>query len=393
MNTNTTKSKRNIDLRTYTMIFVLIILWVAFTALTSNGFSDLEGSFITSRNLSNLTRQMAVVGIMSVGMVLVIVTAGIDLSVGSLMGFCGCVTASLMRYNQFPIIPSILVGLAIGAAVGYVQGLMIAKTGVPPFIVTLAGQLVFRGAIIGLTHGTTVSPLPEDFLLIGQSYLPLIAGYGIAAIAVVVMLIFALQNRRQRIAYNLEVKSVWRTLLSWAVLSAIIIAAVVILSLYKGVPIPVIIMMALVLIFKFIAESTVFGRRVYAIGGNMEAAKYSGIKIGKTIVVVYLLNGLLAAFAGVVLTSRLNAGMVSAGEGYELDAIAACVIGGTSMSGGVGKVTGAILGALIIATITNGMSMMNLESFWQYIVKGLILVAAVWFDISSKNRANKIKQV
>ena len=161
---------------------------------------------------------------------------------------------------------------------------------------------------------------------------------------------------------------------------------------YKGIPTPVLIMMGLVLLFSFIAEKTTFGRRAYAIGGNVDAAKYSGIDVRKVITSVYVLSGLMASFAGVILTSRLNAGMVSSGSGYELDAIAACVIGGTSMSGGSGKVTGAILGALIMASITNGMSMMNLESFWQYIVKGFILALAVWFDMSNKRRANVIKQ-
>lgn len=387
-----TVTSRKFNLRTYTMVMVLIILWIVFTLLTSKNM-DFSNSFITARNLSNLSRQMAMVGILSVGMVLVIVTAGIDLSVGSLMGFCGCVAASLMRYSNFPIIPSILVAILIGVAVGYLQGLMIAHTGVPPFIVTLAGQLIFRGAIVGLTHGTTVSPLPEEYLIIGQSYLPNMWGYVLGIVAIALLLYSYLRKRAQRKLFNFEVPTLSNTIIRWLVISVIIVGAVIVMNQYKGIPTPVLIMMALVLLFTFIAEKTAFGRKVYAIGGNQDAAKYSGIKVKKIISMVYLLNGLLAGLAGVVLTSRLNAGMVSSGDGYELDAIAACVIGGTSMAGGSGKVTGAILGALIMASITNGMSMMNLESFWQYIVKGIILAAAVWFDVSNQNRASKVKQV
>ena len=180
----TLKSKAKLELRTYTMIIVLVLLWIGFTFFTSSNFTDFSGSFITARNLSNLSRQMAMVGVLSVSMVLVIVTGGIDLSVGSLMGFCGCVTAYLMKFADFPILVAILIAVLIGLTVGLVQGLMIANTGVPPFIVTLSGQLIFYGAIVGLTRGTTISPLPEGFLVIGQSYIPKMLGYiiGIAAV-------------------------------------------------------------------------------------------------------------------------------------------------------------------------------------------------------------------
>lgn len=384
---------KKLNLRTYTMPIVLVLLWIGFTFLTSDNFSDLSGSFISARNLSNLSRQMAMVGVMSVSMVLVIVTGGIDLSAGSLMGFCGCVAAYLMYFGKFPVVMSILVAILIGLSVGFVQGTMIAHTGVPAFIVTLAGQLVFRGAIVGLTRGTTISPLPTGFLVIGQSYIPNQWGYIIGIVTVGLLLYSNLNKRAKRKLFNFQVPTVGKTIFTWAVMSVVIIGTILIMNQYKGVPTPVLIMMVLVVIFSFIAEKTTFGRKVYAIGGNKDAARYSGINVEKTIVSVYLLNGLMAGFAGVILTSRLNAGMVSAGESFELDAIAACVIGGTSMSGGSGKVTGAILGALVMASITNGMSMMNLEAFWQYIVKGLILVFAVWFDMSNKRRANKVKQV
>lgn len=384
---------KKLNIRTYTMVIVLVLLWIGFTFLTSDNFTDFSGSFISARNLSNLSRQMAMVGVMSVSMVLVIVTGGIDLSAGSLMGFCGCVAAYLMYFGKFPVVLSILIAIIIGLSVGFVQGTMIARTGVPAFIVTLAGQLVFRGAIVGLTRGTTISPLPTGFLIIGQSYIPNQWGYIIGIVTVGLLLYSYLNKRAKRKLFNFQVPTVGKTLLSWAGMSVIIIGTILIMNQYKGVPTPVLIMMALVVIFSLVAEKTTFGRKVYAIGGNKDAARYSGINVEKTIVSVYLLNGLMAGFAGVILTSRLNAGMVSAGESFELDAIAACVIGGTSMSGGSGKVTGAILGALVMASITNGMSMMNLEAFWQYIVKGLILAFAVWFDMSNKRRVNVVKQV
>lgn len=375
------KKKIQFNVRTYTMIAALFILWIIFSFTT-------DWAFITPRNLSNLMRQMAIVGIMGIGMVLVIVTGGIDLSAGSVMGFISCIAAALQVWAAWGTAATIIVVLLAGLLIGLLTGVLIAYTGVPAFIITLGGQLIFRGAVLAVTQGTTVAPLEKSFLEIGQANIDPTLGYILAAIAVVALLIKEFSAIKAKRKYGLEV-SVPMSIVRWIIYSVVIIAVIIVVNLYKGLPTPVLLMLILVIIFSFITEKTTFGRKVYALGGNMDAAKYSGIDVKKNITVVYLLNGLLDAIAGIVLAARLNAGTPQAGINLELDAIASAVIGGTSMTGGSGKPAGAILGALIMATIDNGMSMMNLDAFWQYIVKGLILVVAVWFDVRTRSRGVK----
>lgn len=371
------------NVRTYTMIAALIMMWIGFSYLTN-------GSFITPRNLSNLVRQMAIVGIMGTGMVLVIVSGGIDLSVGSVMGFISCIAAALQVWGSWGTFEVILVCLAVGLLIGLFQGSMIAYTGVAPFIITLGGQLFFRGAILGVTRGTTVAPLQNSFLYVGQAYVSNLTGIIITVAAIVFLLFNEFSKRKASRKYKTLTEPIGSVVIRWVVLSVVIIASVLMLNSYRGIPVPVLLMFILVLIFSFIAEKTNFGRKIYAIGGNIDAAKYSGINVKKNIAMVYALNGLMAAIAGIVLAARLNAGTPQAGMNLELDAIAAAVIGGTSMTGGLGKVAGAILGALVMATIDNGMSMMNLDAYWQYMVKGIILVIAVWFDIKTRRGKSKV---
>lgn len=382
---------RKFDVRTYTMIGALIVMWMGFTYLTSKGFSDFGGSFITPRNLSNLVRQMAIVGIMGTGMVLVIVSGGIDLSVGSVMGFVGCVGAALQVWGNMGTFQVIVICLAVGAFIGLLQGTLIAYLSVPAFIITLGGMLVFRGGILAVTKGTTVAPLNKSLLYFGQAYVSDLTGIIIAIAAILFLVINEFLKYKAKKKYGNVTETKRRIALRLLGFGALILVPIIILNTYRGVPVPVLLMFAIVLIFVFVSEKTTFGRRIYAIGGNIDAAKYSGININKNIAFVYCLNGLLAAIAGLVLAARLNAGTPQAGMNLELDAIAAAVIGGTSMTGGVGKVAGAILGAIIMATIDNGMSMMNLDAYWQYIVKGIILILAVWFDIKTKKNSSKIK--
>jgi D-xylose transport system permease protein len=334
---------------------------------------------------------MAIVGIMGTGMVLVIVTGGIDLSVGSVMGFVGCIGAALQVWHGMSTTEVIFICLSLGALIGLLEGSLIAYTGVPAFIITLGGMLVFRGGVLGITHGTTVAPLQKSMVYFGQSYLSEVISPVIAVVAIVFLVGSEIVRRKTKEKYNNLNEPLNKMIVRCIVYSALVVATVAILNSYRGIPIPVLIMLVLVIIVTFIAEKTTFGRRVYAIGGNIDAAKYSGINVERNIAFVYALNGLLAAVAGLILAARLNAGTPEAGLNLELDAIAAAVIGGTSMTGGVGKVVGAILGALIMATIDNGMSMMNLDAYWQYIVKGLILGAAVWFDIKTKKGSSKVK--
>lgn len=367
------------NVRTYAMIAALVVLWIGFSFLTA-------GSFISPRNMSNLVRQMAIVGIMGTGMVLVIVSGGIDLSVGSVMGFLGCVAAALQVWAGWGTFTTILMVLIGGAIIGYVQGVLVARTGVPPFIITLGGQLIFRGGVLAVTRGTTVAPLQKDFLDIGQANVDKMLGIILVVAAIVFVIVRDIMNLRARKKITGTTDSVGKTAIRWVVTTALLLLAIFYLNAYRGVPTPVLLMVILVIIFSFIAEKTTFGRRIYAIGGNIEAAKYSGINVKHNTTMVYVLNNLMAAIAGIVLAARLNAGTPTAGINLELDAIAAAVIGGTSMSGGSGKVSGAILGALIMASIDNGMSMMNLDAWYQYVVKGLILIAAVWFDVRTRSK-------
>lgn len=384
---NEKREKRGIgirfNVRTYTMIAALIILWIVFTFMTNS-------SFILPRNMSNLVRQMAIVGIMGTGMVLVIVSGGIDLSVGSVMGFLGCVAAALQVWAGWGTFETMLIVLIGGAVIGYIQGALVARTGVPPFIITLGGQLVFRGGVLAVTRGTTVAPLHRDFLDIGQSNVDKTLGILLVVAAIVFVVVKDFLNLRARKKFAGTTDSVGRMVIRWVVTAGLLLFVIFYMNEYRGLPTPVLLMVILVIVFTFIAEKTTFGRRIYAIGGNIDAARYSGINVRTNTTMVYVLNNLMAAIAGIVLTARLNAGTPTAGINLELDAIAAAVIGGTSMSGGSGKVAGAILGALIMASIDNGMSMMNMEAFWQYIVKGLILIAAVWFDVRTRTKGKSL---
>lgn len=373
------------DFRTFTMVAILVLLWIGFTYLTSKGFTDLGSSFLTARNLSNLTRAMAVVGILGCGMVLVIVTGGIDLSVGTMAGFIGCAAAAMQVWWNMSTPAVIIACMVLGMILGYLQGAIIAYVGIAAFIVTLGGQLMFRGGILFITKGSTIAPMHNTFKYFGNAYLGAVTGWSLAVLAIALLLVFELRRRNARRRYNTLTESMPFMLARWSVYSAVIIATILVLNAYRGLPIPVFIMLVLMLVFTVIAGRTTFGRKIYAIGGNISAARYSGIDVKRNLAFVYCLNGLLAVVAGLILTARLNASPTQASNmNLELDAIAAAVIGGTSMTGGVGKVSGAILGAMIMATIDNGMSLMNLMPAWQFLVKGAILVAAVWFDMQTQ---------
>ena len=370
------KIGKKIDIRTLTMVLVLVVLWIAFTASTG-------GNFITTRNLSNLLRQAAFTGIMGVGMTLVIVTGGIDLSAGMTMGMMA--VCQVWLGLSTPV--TIAIGLLIGLIIGTLEGALIAYTGIAPFIVTLGAQLVFRGGMLAVTKGQTIAPFQDSYKFWGTQYILPGAGWVLAAIAVLALLISEVSKRRAKKKYGSLTESSAEMFIRWAVMSVLIIAAVSILNHFRGIPIPVLVMAIVVIIFTFISKKTTFGRSVYAIGGNIAAARYAGINVQKNLTLVYMLNGVLCAVAAVIYTARLNGGTAQAANGnYELDAIASAVIGGTSMTGGVGKVSGAILGAVIMMSIDNGMSMMNLDAYWQFMVKGVILVAAVWFDNQTQKR-------
>ncbi|MEW9501710.1 sugar ABC transporter permease [Jeotgalibacillus marinus] len=365
------------DLQSYTLIIALVLIALIFGLLTG-------GEFLSSRNLSNLFTQMSIISVLAIGMTLIIVSGHIDLSVGSLVGLTGAVAATLQVWFGWNTILVVLAAVVTGAIVGLWQGWWVAYRAVPAFIVTLGGMLIFRGILIGISKGQTVAPMDESFKQIGNSYLPYSLGYLLALLSIALLIFWTIRGRSKRKSMGLSLPTATIDYGKVTMYSFFILLATYLLNRYYGIPVPIIIVVMLAAIFIFISTKTSFGRYIYAIGGNVEAAALSGINIKRNTLSVFVLMGALSGVAGVLLTSRLNAATVNAGNMYELDAIAACVIGGTSLMGGRGKIVGALIGALIMASIDNGMSMMNIETFWQYIVKGLILIFAVWIDILSK---------
>ncbi len=366
------------DIRAYTMIFALIAIWLLFSVLT-------DGRYLIPRNISNLSRQMSITAVLAIGMVMVIVATHIDLSVGSILGLTGALAAVLQVWYHVPTVWAILATLALGVLIGAWQGFWVAYGKVPAFIVTLAGQLAFRGVVMGILKGLTVAPMWPDFKNISSGYLELLPGVILASLGILTLIISKLRARRAKLKYGFEVRPIAIELLILAFYCGLIILFTYILYQYEGIPYPILVVLALVLIFTFITKNTQFGRQVYAMGGNADAARLSGINIRRRTMLVFILMGLLSAIAGILTTARLNAATTTAGSNMELDAIASCVIGGTSLMGGVGSIPGAILGALVMASIDNGLSMMNTESFWQFVIKGLVLLLAVWLDIKTKD--------
>ncbi|MCU6792155.1 sugar ABC transporter permease [Paenibacillus sp. WQ 127069] len=369
------------DIRAYAMIGALVAIWLL--------FSLLNDTFLTPRNLSNLFLQMSVTSVLAIGMVLVIVAGQIDLSIGSIVGLTGGVAAILNVWYDWSTVPVIIATILLGAVIGFIQGWWVAYRAVPAFIVTLGGMMVFRGLWLGISGSKTIAPLSPGFKYIGQSYLIGPIGLILAVIAIVFLVIGLLRKRNSRKKYGFELEPMTFTMAKAVIYAALILGFVLLMNQYQGIPVPFLIVIVLAVIFTFMAKNTVFGRQTYAVGGNAEASRLSGINTKRRLLVVFVLCNTLAAVAGLILTARLNAATSNAGNMYELDAIAACVIGGTSLLGGAGTIIGAIIGALVMASLDNGMSIMNVDSYWQLIAKGSILVVAVWFDIYSRQKKKK----
>ncbi len=387
--------KMKSHIREYTMVFALLGIWAVFAILT-------EGIFISPRNLSNLFRQMTIIGFLATGMVLVIVTGNIDLSIGSVAGFVS-VIAALLQSALFPsILPEIFPGasvvaigvistiftiilsIAVGVIVGIWQGAIIAYLRVPAFIVTLGGMLIFRGGILGVTQGRTITPIDDSLRLIAQGYIPNSLGSLFAIVAAALIFAGYFLRRKNQRTYGFDLEPVRNTIIKAAFFSAIAIAFVAIMNSYRGIPIPALILVVSAIAVSYISTNTRFGRYTYAIGGNAQAARFSGINIKRTTFRVFVLMGFMCGVAGTILTAYVAAGTPTAGTLFELDAIAACVIGGVSLAGGSGKIFGALIGALTIASLINGMSVMNVDILWQYIARGLVLILAVYIDVRSR---------
>ncbi|MCC6824567.1 MAG: sugar ABC transporter permease [Acidobacteria bacterium] len=367
------------SLRAYVMLGVLGLIWLFFHWATGN-------TFLTARNLSNLMTQMSVTGILSVGMLMVIVSGNIDLSVGSVLGFAGGVAAWALL-NGYGLPAAIVLTIAVSIGVGVLQGALTAYLNIPAFIVTLGGLLAWRGAVKWLLGGNTVPISNETFKAFGQSYIGTTAGWIIAAAAIAAVLFMATRRARSAKIYGLGEADHKGELLRSILPIAAIIAFVWVMNSYEnngvyvGVPTPVLILLAVAMIGGFITTSTTFGRYLYAIGGNADAARLSGINNRFNVLKVFAVLGAATGLAAMIFAGRVGSATPDAGTLKELDAIAACVIGGASLIGGRGTVFGACLGALIMATLDNGMSLLGVRDFMQDIVKGTILVVAVGLDM------------
>jgi len=365
-------------LRAYAMVIALIAIWIYFYWTND--------VFLEPRNFSNLMRQTAVTGVLAVGMLMVIVTGQIDLSVGSVVGLAGGIAAIVQGWLGWGLVPSIASGIAVAMTIGALQGSLVAYANIPAFIVTLGGLLAWRGAIKGISKGNTIPIELEAFKAIGQAYVAPVIGYAIAAIAVAAIAWLALRRNAARKRYALKPESPINLILRILGPSIIVVGFIWMLNSYAGVPIPVIILLAVALVGAFITQNTTFGRYLYAIGGNPDAARLSGINIRRHLLAVFIIMGALTGVAAIIYTARVGSASPDAGVLLELDAIAACVIGGASLMGGRGTVFGACLGALFMATLDNGMSLNNVQDYIQDIIKGVILVAAVGVDMIGRKR-------
>lgn len=373
------------SLRAYIMIAVLAVIWGYFHWAT-------DSIFLTPRNLSNLMTQMSVTGILAVGMLMLIVSGNIDLSVGSVLAFAGGIAAfALAEGYGLPI--SILLAIVIGVAVGLFQGTLAAYLNIPAFIVTLGGLLAWRGAVKWLLGGNTIPISNDTFKFIGQGNLPVSIGWVLAVAAVAFVIFMAIRKARSVKTYGLGEANYSTELLKTLIPIFVIIAFIFVMNTERGgaieesgVPVPVLILLAVALSGGFLTTSTTFGRYLYAIGGNADAARLSGINNRRNVLKVYAILGALTGVAALIFTARVGSAAPDAGTLKELDAIAACVIGGASLVGGRGTIFGACLGALIMASLDNGMSLLGIKDYMQDIVKGSILVAAVGLDMAGRKQ-------
>jgi len=375
------------NIRQYGMIIALASI-IAFFAITTGGIS------LRPLNITNLILQNGYILVLAVGMLLVIVTGGIDLSVGSIAAFVGSISAIFMINMNIPVLLTVLLSLILGAIVGAWQGYWIAYVKIPAFITTLGGMLIFRGLTMVSLQGMSLAPFPVSFTKISSGFIPDFfhgENYHITTLLIglifsVVFILVELKKRKTRRQYNFEVSPIGIMIFKLTSIILVINAFLFILAQYKGLPNLLILLFFLILIYNFITNKTVIGRQVYALGGNEKASELSGIKTNKIKFLVYVNMGMLSALSGLVFASRLNAATPKAGTGFELDAIAACFIGGASATGGVGTVIGAIIGGLVMGVMNNGMSLVGLGIDWQQTIKGLVLILAVWFDVFSKSK-------
>lgn len=377
------------NIRDYGMFIALFVIMLIFAFTT-------EGVFISSRNISNLVNQTGYIAVLAVGMTLVIVIRHIDLSVGYLSGFLGAIAAIAMVSWGLPVYVVIPMVLVFGIIAGLITALPVAQMGLPSFVTSLAGWLIYRGAILLVTLKTGTIIIPnETFNAIGNGYIPDIFSETflpdihkltlvIGIVAIVIMIFSSISNRKKKQAYNFEVVPMDMFILQLVFMAALIGAITWVLAGYKGLSWTAVVVLLVVILYNFITNNTILGRHIYAVGGNPEAAELSGIDVKKVIYVVFGSMGMLSALSGILFASRLQSATTTAGTLFELDAIAAAYVGGVSAAGGVGKVTGSIIGAFVMLSLTSGMNLMGIDISSQYIVRGAVLVLAVIFDVLTR---------
>ena len=380
-------------LKKYTMVIVLVAVVILFTVNTG-------GKMLLPQNVNNLIAQNAYVFILATGMLFCILTGGnIDLSVGSVVCFIGAVGGSMMVNNGMNSYLSMLVMVLVGILIGAWQGFWIAYVRIPPFIVTLAGMLVFRGLSNVVLGGMTLAPMPDDFLALFNNYIPDFFGgegfnitcFAVGIVVCVIYVLMVLKGRMSRVKKGYRVEPLTGVVVKMVVICAAVLAFMFRLAQYKGIPNSLVWIAVVIAIYTYISSKTTAGRYFYAVGGNEKATKLSGINTNRVYFLAYLNMGFLAAIAGMVTTARLNSSNPTAGTNFEMDAIGACFIGGASAYGGTGTVPGVIIGALLMGVLNLGMSIMGVDQNMQKVVKGLVLLAAVIFDVVSKRKAFIVK--
>ncbi len=377
------------NIREYGMFIALFVIGGIFTIAT-------DGLFISSRNISNLLNQTGYIAVLAVGMTLVIIIQQIDLSVGFLAGFMGAIAAIALTTWNLPVIVVIPMVMGMGILAGMLTAFLVAKVGIPSFVASLAGWLAYRGAILLVTLKTGTIVIPNDtFNAIGNGYIPDIPGLNflpdmhmltllLGLVAILLFVINDFQDRKKKISYAFEVLPLNVFILKEIFIAILIFGMTWILAGYNGISWTVVVILIVVLVYHYITNQTVLGRYIYAVGGNPEAAELSGINVNKIIFLVFGSMGMLSALSGILFASRLQSATTTAGQLFELDAIAAAYVGGVSSAGGVGKVTGSIIGALVMTSLTSGMNLMGVDISSQYIVRGAVLALAVVFDVATR---------
>jgi putative multiple sugar transport system permease protein len=382
--------KVNIDIKQFGMVIALIVIFIIFYILSG-------GKNATPMNINNLVMQNGYIIVLAVGMLLCVLTGNVDLGVGSTVALTGAVSAILIIDKNFAVPLAIAAALLIGLAVGIFEGAFISLLGIPPFIVTLATMLIGRGLTYVALQAQTKGPLPNSYNAIGAGYIPTltmqIGNFAfdlicvlIALLVTVLLVLSEYKSYKRKLKYSFAVNPVWQTGLKLVVFILIIWFFMYRLAVYRGIPIVLILMAALIGIYHFITSKTVSGRYIYALGGNEKAAKLSGINTSKVYFWVYTNMGLLCGIAGVILSARNGSATPKAGDGFEMDAIAACYIGGAATAGGIGTIIGAVVGAFVMGILNNGMSLIGWSTDIQKVVKGLVLLGAVTFDLVSKRK-------